>query len=430
MKILDVNKLNADEIKCLFKRPAINNQKILDIVKPVLEEIKLNGIDAVLKYARKFDGLATDNIQLSKDEICKGANLLDEKVKRAINSAYENILKFHQYQKPEGYSVEIMPGIKCFRQYRPIENVGLYIPGGTAVLPSTMLMLGIPAGIAGCKRIVVCSPAKNGIVNPALLYAAEKCGIEEFYIVGGAQAIGLMAYGASSIPKVDKIFGPGSQFVTAAKSIVSVDPDGCAIDMPAGPSEVLIIADKTANPEFIAADLLSQAEHGLDSQAILVTTEFEIAQAVSDAAEKQSETLKRKEFADSSLNNSYILVVNNIKQAIEFSNGFAPEHLILSIENINETIKDITNAGSVFLGNYSPESAGDYASGTNHSLPTYGYAKSFSGVNVESFLKGITFQELTHTGLKSISETVITLAETEDLQAHVYAVKIRMKNGN
>lgn len=430
MKIIYKNNLNAKEYAALLKRPAIDNTNVMSVIKPVLDEIKTGGLKAVLKYASKFDGLNSDQIKLGPEEISRGADLLESCVREAIDTAYENILSFHLKQKPAGYEMETMPGIRCSREYRAIESVGLYIPGGTAVLPSTMLMLGIPAKIAGCERTVVCSPSKNGSVSPALLYAAQKCGITEFYRIGGAQAVGMLAYGTEETGKVDKIFGPGNQYVTAAKSLVSIDPDGCAIDMPAGPSEVLIIADRTGIPGFIASDLLSQAEHGKDSQAVLVTTDEKLAGEVVLEIDKQIANLERIEFANAAISNSFILIADDINQAIDFSNSYAPEHLILSIADYNDQKNKIRNAGSVFLGNYSPESAGDYASGTNHSLPTYGYAKSFSGVNVESFMKAVTFQELSAEGLKGISGTVVRLAETESLQAHANAVKIRIENGN
>lgn len=346
-------------------------------------------------------------------------------LKKAIKIAAKNIEKFHSKQKPKEYSIKTMQGIECSRIFKPIENVGLYVPGGSAVLVSTLLMLGIPAIIAGCKRIVVSSPARNGIVHPAVAYTALLLEVNEFYKVGGAQAIAMMAYGTKKVKKVDKIFGPGNQYVTAAKTLVSIDPQGCAIDMPAGPSEVLIIADKYANPKFIASDLLSQAEHGSDSQVILLTYDETLARKVLIEIKKQLSTLPRKKIAESSLKSSFIFIVDSIEMAIKLSNDYAPEHLILNIKNPERFTKKIMNAGSVFVGQYSPESAGDYASGTNHSLPTYGYAKSIGGLSVESFMKPITFQKLSKEGLKNISETVIKLAETEQLTAHANAVKIR-----
>jgi histidinol dehydrogenase len=427
MKRYYYSKLSEQQLLNLTKRPAIDFTKTFKIVKPILDDVKSNGLKAASKYAKKFDGLNSKNFIVTKDEIKKAGKNLPVKVKKAIDDAYNNIRKFHLKQCPKSYTVETVPGVNCSREFRAIESVGLYIPGGTAVLPSTMLMLGIPAQIAGCKRAIICSPAKNGKINEALLYAANKCNIKEFYKIGGAQAIALMAYGDKSIPKVSKIFGPGNQFVTAAKFLVSIDPDGCSIDMPAGPSELLIIADESAQPSFVAADLLSQAEHGIDSQVILVTNSVNLGKKVHKEIENQINTLPRKKLASASLKNSFSLIVKDVNQGIEFSNLYAPEHLILNIKNPAKYKSKIKNVGSVFLGNYSPESAGDYASGTNHSLPTYGFAKSFGGVTVESFMKSVTFQSLTKRGLKNISETVQTLAETEELIAHRNAVKIRLE---
>lgn len=427
MKKIFSKKISEDEYKNLLKRPAINNEAVTGIVKPILDDIKRKGDSAVLSYAKKYDNLSESNLRVSKNEIEESEFRISADLREAIITAAKNIEAFHARQYPENYTVETMPGIKCTREYRAIENVGLYVPGGTAVLPSTMLMLGIPAKIAGCKRVIACSPAKDGIINDAVLFAAKVCGINELYMTGGAQAIGMMAYGTESVKKVDKIFGPGNQYVTCAKSLVSIDPAGCAIDMPAGPSEVLVIASKNADPEFIAADLLSQAEHGVDSQVILVTSSAELADNVSKAVDRQIKSLERIEFAKGALESSFILLVDTLDEAIKFSNNYAPEHLIINTENPEKCISEIHNAGSVFLGAYTPESVGDYASGTNHSLPTYGYAKSYSGVNVLDFMKGITFQQLDKNGLLKIAGTVITLAETEKLQAHANAVRVRIK---
>ena len=427
MRTLLLNELSKEEYLLLLKRPGIDTNTASDVVKPILDDIKSVGSKAVLKYAQKYDGLPNDDIVISKDVIANSESKISAKLKTAIDIAAQNIKAFHEKQIPQKYSLETMPGINCSREYKAIENVGLYVPGGTAVLPSTMLMLGIPAKIAGCRRVIACSPAKKGIVNDAVLYAAKVCDIDELYIVGGAQAIGMMAYGTEVCEKVDKIFGPGNQYVTTAKSLVSIDPEGCAIDMPAGPSEVLVIADKYANPVFIAADMLSQAEHGVDSQVILVTDASELAGKVSEELNEQLKQLERFEFANEALKSSFILIVNNLDEAIEFSNSYAPEHLIINTENASSYVLKINNASSVFLGAFTPESVGDYASGTNHSLPTYGYAKSYSGVNVLDFMKAITFQELTEEGLNNIADTVIELAETEKLQAHANAVKVRVK---
>ena len=427
MRTFYLNNLSSKELEVLTKRPSINLEKAFKIVKPILENVKSKGVKAALQYAKEFDGFEDDQIKVTKDEFEEAEQRLEPKLKSALEKVAKNVKKFHIKQFPKRYEIETMTGINCSREFRPIENVGLYVPGGSAVLPSTMLMLGIPAHIAGCKRVVVCSPSKNGKINDPLLYAAKISGIREFYKIGGVQAIALMAFGDPLIPKVDKIFGPGNQYVTAAKLLVSINPDGCSIDMPAGPSEVLVIADENAIPAFVAADLLSQAEHGADSQVVLISTSEENANRINGEVLHQLKTLSRKELAAKSLEKSFSLIVNNLNQAIDFSNNFAPEHLIINVKNAGEYIPFIKNAGSVFLGQYSPESAGDYASGTNHSLPTSGFAKTFGGVSVEMFMKSITFQILTKNGLKNISDAVQALAEAEGLEAHKKAVIIRMK---
>ncbi|MDR3628275.1 MAG: histidinol dehydrogenase [Ignavibacteriaceae bacterium] len=427
MRTYYLNKLSEEEITGLTKRPAINLEKVINIVKPVLNDIKSNGLKAALKYAKEFDGFEGEEVLVTKKEFDEAEKNLDIEIKSAIKTAFANIEKFHIKQLPGKYETETMTGVSCAREFRAIDNVGLYIPGGSAVLPSTMLMLGIPAKIAGNRRVIACSPSKNNKINLPLLFAAKLCGVDEFYKVGGSQAIGLMAYGDNSIPKVNKIFGPGNQYVTAAKLLVSMDSDGCSIDMPAGPSEVLVIADSYANPAFVAADLLSQAEHGADSQVVLITTTLEMANNIELELVNQLELLPRKNYASKALENSFVLITPDISKAIEFSNKYAPEHLIVNAENSESYTVNIINAGSVFLGQYSPESAGDYASGTNHSLPTYGYAKTYGGVSVEAFMKAITFQKLSKEGLKNISNTVETLAEVEGLQAHKNAVSIRIK---
>jgi histidinol dehydrogenase len=426
MKIYEYNKLTEKEISLLLKRPAIDLDSTFKIVQPILKEIKEQGLKKVYEYAEKFDGLIDNNIRVTSEEFDDSSRQLKQEKKDAINAAAENIKRFHEKQLPKNYSIETQPGVICSREFRAIENVGLYIPGGTAVLPSTVLMLGIPANLAGCLRIIACSPAKEKI-DPAVLYAARVAGIDEFYKVGGAQAIAMMAYGNEEISKVDKIFGPGNQFVTAAKILVNSDPDGCLVDMPAGPSEVLIIADKYADASFIASDLLSQAEHGKDSQVILLADDKKLIDDVLKEIDVQKEYLPRKEYVEQCLNSSYALLINSISDGIIFSNKYAPEHLILNVDQAESYVDKIINAGSVFIGAYSPESAGDYASGTNHSLPTYGYAKSIGGVSVEMFMKAITFQNLTKSGLEKISQTVIQLAETEKLLAHANAIRVRLK---
>lgn len=427
MKILRYEELGQNQVNDLLKRPAINLEETIRVIRPLLLDIKANGLDAAKKYARLFDQYEDENLTVTEEEFQMAEVMLSLEVKKALKTAAENIRAFHQKQYPSFYEVETMTGVRCSREFRPIENVGLYIPGGTAVLPSTVLMLGIPAKIAGCKRIAAFSPTNKKISNE-VLYAAKLCGITEFYKLGGAQAIALMAYGDKTIKPVNKIFGPGNQYVTAAKLLISTEAAGCAIDMPAGPSEVLIIADENANPEFIAADLLSQAEHGNDSQVVLVSTSENLLLTVSKIIDLIIDDLPRKDFALNSINNSFALITRNLDEAFEFSNLYAPEHLIIQVDNASEYKNKIQNAGSVFLGKYSPESAGDYASGTNHSLPTYGYARSYSGVSVESFMKSISFQELSFEGLQGIGRTIQTLAEAEDLYAHKYAVTIRLKN--
>ncbi|MEW6701846.1 MAG: histidinol dehydrogenase [Bacteroidota bacterium] len=427
MKIYSINNMSQKKMNELFRRRAIDTEKIFEIVKPVVENVKRNGVQAALMYAKKFDNFEGESILVTKKEIDKAENFLDNSAKKAILTASKNIEKFHRRQIPNSYEIETMSGVKCSREFCAIENVGLYVPGGTAVLPSTMLMLGIPARLAGCKRIAALSPTKKEI-NPAVLFAAKISGVNEFYKIGGAHGIALMAYGDRSIKKVDKIFGPGNQFVTSAKILAAIDPQGSAIDMPAGPSELLVIADENANSSFVAADLLSQAEHGIDSQVILLTTSKKLAAEVQSEIKSQTRYLTRGNFIKGALDNSFILLVNSIEQAIEKSNCYAPEHLIMNVKRAEQYKKKITNAGSVFFGNYSAESIGDYASGTNHALPTYGYAKSFGGISVESFMKTITFQKINRKGLENIASTVIKMATIENLDAHANAIKIRLEN--
>jgi len=426
MKTYLAKSVTGKKLEKLFTRPAGDDERIAESVKAILKEIKKNGDKAVLNFAKKFDGLAGSKILFSKDDIEDAAKKINPELKNAIDIAAKNIKKFHKQQKPKNYSLETMPGVKCEKKYLPIENVGLYIPGGSAVLFSTMLMLGIPAKLAGCKRLIVCSPIKEKLL-PELAYAAILIGIDEFYIIGGAQAIGMMAYGTKLVAKVDKIFGPGNQFVTAAKTFVSSDPKGCVIDMPAGPSEVLVIADEKAKANYVAADLLSQAEHGIDSQVILLTTSKKLAEEVVVEAALQLNELPRNKTAKACLKNSFILIVDSVVEAIALSNDYAPEHLIINVTKAEKYLRKIQNAGSVFVGEYSPESVGDYASGTNHSLPTYGYAKAIGGVSVESFMKTMTLQKLSKKGLVNISETVIKMAEAEKLEAHANAVKVRLR---
>ena len=409
----------------IIKRPVLENTALEKTVRKILDKVKSKGDKAVRKYTKEFDGVKLKKLAVSEKEIKAAENLLPAELKEAIQQAKANIEKFHRSQVEETKLVETMPGITCWRKSVGIETVGIYIPGGSAPLFSTVLMLTIPAMIAGCKEIVLCTPpSKDGLIEPAIIYTAAICGVTKIFKAGGVQAIAAMAYGTETIPKVFKIFGPGNQYVTEAKQLIQ--KEGVAIDMPAGPSEVLVIADDTAIPEFVAADLLSQAEHGADSQAILLTTSEQIAERVSACVEEQLFQLPRKLIAEKALANSRIILLKAIDEAIELSNLYAPEHLILCCSNANELTGKIISAGSVFIGNYSPESAGDYSSGTNHTLPTNGYAAMYSGVSVDSFVKKITFQELSKQGLENISNTVMQMAAAEGLDAHKNAVAIRL----
>ena len=410
----------------IVKRPVFENVSLEKAVKKILEKVKAKGDKAVRKNTKEFDGVKLKKLTASEKEINAAENLLSQELKSAIQQAKANIEKFHQSQIEETKVIETMPGINCWRRSVGIENVGIYIPGGSAPLFSTVLMLTIPATIAGCKEIILCTPpSKDGSINPAILYAANLCGATKIFKVGGVQAIAAMAYGTETIPKVFKIFGPGNQFVTAAKQLIQ--KEGIAIDMPAGPSEVLVIADETAIPEYVASDLLSQAEHGADSQVILLATSEEVVEKVQQCLKEQVKDLPRREIAEKALANSKIVLLNSIDEAIDLSNLYAPEHLIFSCKNAEELTGKIVSAGSVFIGNYSPESVGDYASGTNHTLPTNGYAAMYSGVSIDSFVKKITFQKLSKDGLENIGNTVMEMAAAEGLDAHKNAVAIRLK---
>lgn len=410
----------------IIQRPLAGDLLLEKTVSKILRKVKEKGDKAVLKYTKEFDGVKLKSLLVTPDEIATAEKLVSDELKKAIRQAKKNIEFFHTAQKEEGRVIETMPGVVCWRHSAGIEKVGLYIPGGSAPLFSTVLMLAIPAQLAACREIILCSPpSKDGTINPAILYAANICGVTKIYKAGGVQAIAAMAYGTETILKVLKIFGPGNQYVTQAKQIVQ--QQSVAIDMPAGPSEVVVIADETAVPEYLAADLLSQAEHGPDSQVMLITTSESIATATTAAIEKQLQELPRKEIAEKSLHNSKVVIVANIEEAIQLSNLYAPEHLILACGNAPEMSKQVTSAGSVFLGNFSPESVGDYASGTNHTLPTNGYAAMYSGVSLDSFTKKITYQQLTKEGLINISNTVMIMAEAEGLIAHKNAVTVRLK---
>lgn len=427
LNVYKLSDLNQKKIAELCLRNADGNNSIRSTVADIIEEVKLKGDGALIAFAEKFDGIRLNQLYIDKEEIDRLASQAGEAEKQALQLAYNNIWKFHETQLIRENKVETTTGVICWRETRAIEKVGLYIPGGTAVLPSTFLMLGIPAKLAGCAEIIVCSPPqKNGNVNSYLAYCAQLLGIDRIYLAGGAQAVAAMAYGTESITKVDKIFGPGNQYVTKAKTIIQSESQ-TAIDMPAGPSEVLVIADYSANPVYIAADLLAQAEHGADSQAVLVSDSKEIIDQTIIELGKQIQELPRQEIASKAIANSYAILTDDLNEAIQFSNEYAPEHLILATNEWEALTGKITNAGSVFLGHLTPESAGDYASGTNHTLPTSSYAKAYSGVSVDSFVKKITFQHITKTGIEKLGPAVEVLASLEGLEAHKNAISVRLK---
>jgi histidinol dehydrogenase len=412
----------------LTQRPQADFREVEQAVTAILDDVKRNGTSALVNYTAALDGYSGSKQMADENDFTAAEQNLDAVLKIAILQAAANIEKFHSAQLTTYQQVEIMPGVVCSKRALPIESVGLYIPGGSAPLFSTVLMLGIPARIAACKNVFLCTPpSQEGKVHPAILFAAKVAGIKQVYYAGGAQAIAAMAFGNAAIPKADKIFGPGNRYVTCAKSQVAAW--GVAIDMPAGPSEVLVIADEQAVPRFVAADLLAQAEHGPDSQVICLCISEGMARAIKTETQDLLKQLPRKDIAEKALKYYRSLVLENIEQCIRFSNQYAPEHLILSVEKPEKWADKITHAGSVFLGNYSPESAGDYASGTNHTLPTNGFARAYSGVSVESFQKTITFQQLSQEGLQGLANTVIQMAEAEGLDAHALAIKVRMSNG-
>lgn len=409
----------------IIRRPAMDTASVVERVKPILEAVRLEGDAALVRFAKQFEGIELETLEVTADEISSAEALLNENLKTAIRQAAANIQKFHEAQLDAPRPMETMPGVTCWRKTAGIEKVGIYIPGGTAPLFSTVLMLAIPASIAGCKEIVLCTPAqKDGSVHPAILFSATITGVKKIIKCGGAQAVAALAYGTASVPKVYKIFGPGNQYVTAAKQLVQ--QQGVAIDMPAGPSEVCVMADETAVPAYVAADLLSQAEHGADSQVLLVASKLSVVEAVRAEVEKQLAQLPRKLMAAKALEGSRAVVIDNLDDAIDLVNQYAAEHLIISMKNAEAVGQRIFNAGSIFLGNYSPESVGDYASGTNHTLPTNGYAAMYSGVSVDSFVKKITVQQLSEEGLRNIASTVVAMAEAEGLEAHANAVRLRM----
>ena len=413
----------------ILRRPALNTESLFDTVRGIIDRVRTEGDKAVIEYEATFDKAELTSLAVTNEELEEGVALVSEELKAAISLAKQNIERFHAAQKFVGKKVETMPGVTCWQKAVGIEKVGLYIPGGTAPLFSTVLMLAVPAKIAGCKDIILCTPPDSkGKIHPAILFAARLAGVDRIFKAGGVQAIAAMAYGTESIPKVYKIFGPGNQYVTAAKQLVSLRD--VAIDMPAGPSEVEVLADDSANPVFVAADLLSQAEHGVDSQAILITTSERLQAAVVEEVERQLAELPRREIAEKSLANSKLILVNDMDEAVELTNEYAPEHLIVETSDYMEVAERVVNAGSVFLGSFSPESAGDYASGTNHTLPTNGYAKAYSGVSLDSFIRKITFQEICSDGMKAIGPAIETMAANEQLDAHKNAVTVRLRNIN
>lgn len=417
--------LSETQQDSILERPAIaEGANITAAVSEVIAKVRKEGDAALLELTEKFDRVKPESIRVSAQEIDEASARLSEKMKGALEQAYANISKFHKAQKPQPIKVETQPGVLCEQVTRPIQKVGLYIPGGSAPLPSTVLMLGVPAKIAGCRKVVLCSPPP---IADEILYVAKLCGIDEVYNVGGGQAVAAMAYGTETVSKVDKIFGPGNAYVTEAKRQVSNDFRGAAIDMPAGPSEVLVIADETADPDFIAADLLSQAEHGPDSQVVLVTPSPVLADQVTDAVQRQLKELSRADIAEQALASSLIIIAESLTQSVSISNYYGPEHLIVQTKNPRELLPLLDNAGSIFLGDWSPESAGDYASGTNHVLPTYGYTRTYSSLGLADFSKRMTIQELSADGLKNLAPTVVTMAEAEGLDAHKRAVTIRVE---
>ncbi|MFO7977419.1 MAG: histidinol dehydrogenase [Bacteroidales bacterium] len=423
MKIIE--NPSAQSWQELLERPAMDSQYLDQAIEDIFFAVRRTGDQALREFTRTFDGVQLEELVVPAREIEDSRNAVSEPLKQAIQNAALNIRKFHLAQQTPAVSLETAPGVQCWQKPVPIQRVGLYIPGGSAPLFSSVLMLAIPAQIAGCKEIILCTPpAKDGKVNPAILYAASISGVTRIFTVGGAQAIAAMAFGTLSIPAVNKIFGPGNQFVTAAKQMVQ--KLGVAIDLPAGPSEVLVMADETADPDFVASDLLSQAEHGPDSQVILVSSDRQLAEDTTEAMKQQLQALPRREMIEKSLQSCKIIVMTRPDEMIALVNEYAPEHLIIAMRNAGEMADQILNAGSVFIGNYTPESAGDYASGTNHTLPTNGFAKAYSGVNLDAFQKKITFQQITAAGLQQLGDTLQQMAGAENLQAHKMAVKIRL----
>lgn len=429
MKIINWKNATADQQSATLRRPAQSNDKALtEKVASILDAVKQRGDKALQEFSKKFDKTDLKDLRISAQAIAEAVETITPELRCALEQAKANIEKFHELERPKSASIETMPGVTCEQHWRAIETVGFYIPGGTAPLFSSVLMQTIPAKIAGCKRMILCTPPKtDGSIHPAILAAAQLCGITEIYAVGGAQAIAAMAYGTATIPKADKIFGPGNAYVTMAKQLISQDSEGAAIDLPAGPSEVMVIAEKTAKASWVAADLLAQAEHDTTAQAIFVTTDITFAESVKAEVEKQLATLPRRSIAEKAIAESRILIASNMDEAISISNQYAPEHLIIHNADAATYLPAIQHAGSVFLGPWTPESAGDYASGTNHVLPTYGYARAYNGITVLSFMKSMTVQSITRDGLRKLGPTIVAMAEAEGLDAHANAVKIRQE---
>jgi histidinol dehydrogenase len=429
LKILDWKSLSiAGKAKALARPQVVDTLQTVNLVGQIITSVRKRGDRALRDYAQRFDKTKIAQLRIPPDALRQAGRGLPAALKRAIRQAKDNIEAFHRAELPQSFGLTTMPGVRCRLEWRPIERVGLYIPGGTAPLFSSLLMQAIPARLAGCRKIILCTPMKEDLIHPAILYTAHLCGINEVYGIGGAQAIAAMAYGTESIPKVDKICGPGNAYVTCAKQLVAQDPAGAAIDMPAGPSEVMVIADNSANPAWVAADLLAQAEHDTAAQALLVTTSASLASQVNLELAKQLSTLPRRAIAQAALRASRILLVPNLVVGVDIANAYAPEHLIIQTQHAAKLVRDVCTAGSVFVGAFTPESAGDYASGTNHVLPTYGYARAYSGLSVYSFLRTMTVQDITSSGLAALGPSIVAMAEAEGLHAHAHAVTLRLED--
>jgi histidinol dehydrogenase len=428
LAIRDWSQLSAEERRAALRRPAQDNaDEVHRIVKATIADVRARGDVALVELTKRFDGADLQSLEVAPDELAAAEGALNPQQLQALKRAISNVQRFHEAQLAMPISIETSPGVRCERHYRAIDSVGLYVPAGVAPLPSAAIMLAVPAKIAGCKKTIMCTPPrKDGTADPAVLAIAKMCGVNRVFKLGGAQAIAAMAYGTQSVPKVDKVFGPGSQWVTAAKMLVANDPAGAALDLPAGPSEVLVIADQTARPEFVAADLLAQAEHSADAQAVLVSTSRELIDGVNVELENQMRRLGRERTLRESINHARLFLVSSLEDAFELSNEYAPEHLIIETEKARSWLPHVRNAGSVFLGAWTPETMGDYCSGTNHVLPTYGFARAYSGLSLNDFLKRMTVQELTADGLRDLGPTAVTIAEMEGLDAHANAVQVRL----